>query len=78
MLRLNKLILYRIYQSAHYVLYLPQQNAKIGEQPEKIHFPKIYCKNRASIYHFVREIDIFLSEIQFLKCRLCSFISIRI
>ena len=76
MLRLNKLILYRIYQSAHYVSYLHPQNAKIGEQPEKIHSPKIYCKNRASIYHFDREIDIFLSEIQFLKCRLCRFISI--
>ena len=73
MLRLNKLILYRIYQSAHYVLYLPQQNAKIGEQPEKY-----TLKNKASIYHFDREIDIFLSEIQFIKCRLCRFISIRI
>ena len=36
MLRLNKLIQYSIYQSAHYVSYLHQQNAKIGEQPEKV------------------------------------------
>ena len=79
MLRLNKLILYRIYQSAHYVSYLHPQNAKIGERPEKNckFIPLKYTvKNRASIYRFDIKIDIFLSEIQFLKCRLCSFISI--
>ena len=37
---------------------------------------KYTLKNKASIYQFDREIDIFLSEIQFLKYRLCSFISI--
>ena len=49
MLRLNKLILYRIYQSAHYVSYLHPQNVKLESSLKKwqVHSPKIYCKEES-------------------------------